>query len=317
MKLMKNAGGKPVSRKRIWYRWVLAVVAVAAVAWYVHRNFQKLSDYDFNINALYLILSFLSVSAAYLSLFLIWTRLSRVFGLHGSFSGSGRAYFLSYLGRYIPVKVGLILTRIEAYPAGSAPGVIMATGLEQVAVLSAASALLIVAIATSPTFFPGQYRFLALAGLVPLMILLIPSVLDRISRLVHRVFRREPVEIKTSYRTNLRFTALYVIPAVFHGLGLFFILRALSEISWSCFIPLAGLYTAAMLLGLFAVFVPGGIGVREGLLFAFLPAVVPLEAAVISAVVIRMVTIAVEVILALGFVAAVRISGDLKIKTRE
>ncbi|MBN2185128.1 MAG: flippase-like domain-containing protein [Candidatus Krumholzibacteriota bacterium] len=295
-----------VSPWRLWYRAILAFIAVAAVAWYLNRNFRRLADFEFNINIAYLIPAFFSVSAAYFSSFLIWTRLATVFGLKGSFSGSGRAYFLSYLGRYIPGKVGLILARIEAYPAGSAPEVIMATGLEQVAVLSAASLLVILALAVSPAFFPREYRLLALGGIVPLLILLIPGVLNRIARLVYRIFRREALEIKTSYSTNLRFTVLYILPSIFHGLGLFFILKALSIISWSYFIPVAGLYSAAMLLGLFAVFVPGGIGVREGLLFAFLPAVVSVEAAMISAVVIRVVTIVVEVILAAGFIIVAR-----------
>ena len=298
-----------VSQRRAWYRALLAIIAVAAVAWYVHRNIQRLADYEFNINILYLILAFVSVSAAYLSLFLIWTRLASVFGLNASFSGSGRAYFLSYLGRYIPGKVGLILTRIEAYPGGSAPGVVMATGLEQIAVLTAASILVFSALAVSPTFFPEEYRLLALAGIIPFLILLIPRVLNRISRLVYRIFRREAVEIKTTYRTNLSFTVLYILPSLFHGLSLFFILKALSIVSWSYFIPVAGLYNAAMLLGLFAVFVPGGVGVREGILFAMLPAIVSVEAALISAVVIRMVTIVVEVILASGFIIAAKISG--------
>ena len=52
------------------------------------------------------------------------------------------------------------------------------------------------------------------------------------------------------------------------------------------------------LAGMLAVFAPGGLGVREGILMLILPLLVPRESAIIAALLLRLVMIAAELSLA-------------------
>lgn len=295
-----------VSTGRLWYRWLLFIAAICAVSYFAYRSIRQLAQYTLEIDAIYLVLAFLSTLCAYLVLFIIWTRLTAVFSLEAPAPIAGRAYFLSYLARYIPGKVGLILARIEAYTGHSPPRVIMATALEQVATLTSALILVLVGIAFSPSLFPSQARFIALIGVVPLFIILTPPVLSSVTGAACRLFKKKEIEISTTFKTNFAFVGLYMIPSLFHGLSLFLVLNALAHVPAEHLLSITGIYIAAIIVGLFAIFVPGGIGIREGTLFLVLPSLVTSETAVISAVIMRLMTIACELLLAGIFVFMAR-----------
>lgn len=301
-----SAGSSPVYGLRIWYRWTLLIAAVGAVSYFTLRSTRQLSAYDFELKPLFVLLALISTFCAYLMMFFIWTRLASVFGLKTSKRVAGRAYFLSFIARYIPGKVGLILVRIEAYAGQPPPGVIMATAFEQVASLAAALIILLAGISFSPVLFPSNLRLLSLVAVVPVFIILMPAVLRRMTSIAYRIFRKQEIEIETGLGTNLAFVGLYMIPSLFHGLSLYFVINALTDLSFAHLLTVTGIYVAAMIAGLFALLVPGGIGIREGALFLVLPALVSNETAVISAVAARLVTVIMELALAGTFAAIVR-----------
>ena len=54
-------------------------------------------------------------------------------------------------------------------------------------------------------------------------------------------------------------------------------------------------------------FLPSGVGIREGVLFLILPAFIPMPTVIVGAIAIRLITTAVELLLAGVFVLAERI----------
>ncbi|MCK4539512.1 MAG: glycosyltransferase, partial [Candidatus Krumholzibacteria bacterium] len=292
---------KTVSRKRLWYRWVLMAASMMAVSWVAVINFGKLSGADIDINLYYMGYAFLATVSAYLTMFLIWTRLASIFELRAPVSVAGRAYYLSYLARYIPGKIGIFLMRAEIYGGRSNPGVIMATAIEQLAVLSAASLMVLLGILLTPSIFPQWLRLTSIAGLAAMIFVMRPSVLSTVARLIGRITDRKVPLGETTFRANLGLMALYTIPCLLHGLSLFLVIRSLYPISFSYLPAVTGVYIGAILAGLFAVLIPGGLGVREGAIVLALSSLIPGETAVIAAIVIRLVTIAAEVCLAAGF----------------
>jgi len=291
------------SNIRRWYRWLLFAVILSAVIWFIARNFKQVSQYSFEFNRLLLAFSFLSVLCAFLFRFGVWVRLASLFGLDAPLRRAGRAYFLSILGRYIPGKVGLALVRIEAYSDYPSEKVIMATGMELVAALTAALLLAFIGLALSPSHFPSYLRWVALLCIAPLLAALSPPVLRRVSNAVLRLAGREKIEIRFPFKANLALVGLYTIPGFLHGCGLFLLINSLSHISTHHYLAVTGAYYTASLAGLIAFFAPGGLGVREGVLFLVLPALVGRETAIVAAILIRLVTIVAEVVLAAGFTA--------------
>jgi hypothetical protein len=289
-------GREPRSRTRRFYRSVLFLAAIAAVVWFFARNIEQLRRFDFRFDWRFLAAAFLSISAALLARFAVWVRLSRAMTLAAPAANSARAYFLSNLGRYVPGKLGLTLVRIEAYENHPAGLVVLATAVEFICSIVAAFILAFVGFASTTAYLSGVLRWLPLACIAPLLAILSPPVIRRIAAATSRITGAVPFDRIPRFREILALVGLYVLPELLHGLGLFCVLNAFVDVPASHYLAVTGAYYAANLVGLVAVFAPGGIGVREGVLFLVLPALVGKEAAIVAAIVVRFVTLAVELL---------------------
>jgi uncharacterized membrane protein YbhN (UPF0104 family) len=297
-----------LSKRRLWYRWILMLAAIAAVAWVAGKNIDNLADVTVDFNISYIIASFIAASGAYSAILLAWMRLASIFRLRAPFPAAARAYFLSQLARYMPGKIGIFLMRAEIYGGRSATGVIMATAMEQIAVLAAAFFIVLLGIFLTPSLFPAWMRYISIAGLVLTFLMMKPSILRAISRSISRISGKEIIGPETTLYMNITLVLLYSIPCILHGLSLFLVINSLYPIPLGYLPAVSGAYIGAILAGLFAVFIPGGLGVREGALILALQTIVPGEIAVTAAVIVRLVTIAVEILLAAGFSAYAGIS---------
>jgi uncharacterized membrane protein YbhN (UPF0104 family) len=292
------AGIKPQQTGRALYRWILFAVTLAAVAWFVWKNAGRLSGYASRIDPAATALCLLAVSAGYLARFAAWTRLASLFGLRAPVRKAGRAYFLSILGRYIPGKLGLALIRIEAYRPHPPERVALATGTELVTALSAALMLMLAGIASAPSSFPFWLRLAAPAGMVATLAVLSPPVLHRAAGLVFRLTGRERPEKLPGFARMFGLTALYIFPGLLQGLGLYALLLSLGPVQPGSYLAVTGAYYAAGLAGMLAVFAPGGLGVREGILMLVLPLIVPKESAIVAALLLRLIMMGAELLLA-------------------
>jgi uncharacterized membrane protein YbhN (UPF0104 family) len=287
-----------VSRASRFYRLILFLATVSAVLWFIAKNLGPMRESHFRFDAGFLVAAFFAITAALLVRFAVWLRLSGAMTLHAPLAIAARAYFLSNLGRYVPGKLGLTLVRIEAYGNHPAGLVVLATAIELICSISAAFVLAFVGFSSTTAYLSGPLRWLPLACIVPLLAVLSRPVIRRIAAATSRFTGAVPFERIPRFRRILSFVGLYTLPGFLHGLGLFWVLSAFVEVPASSYLAMTGAYYAANLAGLVAVFAPGGIGVREGVLFLVLPALVGKEAAIVAAVVTRFVTLAAE--LALG-----------------
>jgi hypothetical protein len=300
---------RPPSRARRVYRWILLAATLGAVAWFLARNVDRLRSFDVRLDARLIAGAYAAFTAAYIVRFLVWLRLTAAMRLSIPPARAARAYFLSMLGRYVPGKLGLTLVRIEAYRGHSAGSVILATAIELVCSISAALVLAFIGLASSPVSLPGGLTWLSIACVLPLAALLSPPVTRRVAAALSR---RDPAAAAPipGGRAMMSLVGLYTLPGFLHGLGLFLIIRSLAEIPLSHYLAVTGAYYAASLIGLAAFFAPGGIGVREGILFLVLPAFAGREAAVLAAVIARTATLASELTLAAWSACAARAAGD-------
>jgi len=182
----------------------------------------------------------------------------------------------------------------------------MATGMELIAAIAAALVLALIGLAFSPVSFPSYLRWTALIMVIPIFVVLYPPILKSLTNWFLRLVKKEELDRFPRFRDNLTLVGLYTLPGFLHGLGLFSVLNSLYTLSFKHYLTITGSYYAASLAGLVALFAPGGLGVREAILFLVLPFLVPKEIAIASAVVIRLVTIVGEIILAGGAIILAR-----------
>ncbi len=88
-------------------------------------------------------------------------------------------------------------------------------------------------------------------------------------------------------KTLALYQAGYLIPRLLNGIGFVFIVGSLVPVDSSMYIGLAATYILASIVGLLAVFVPGGLGVREAVIVAFLSVYIPVEQAIVIALITR------------------------------
>jgi len=293
--------------KNSWYRWILFVIVLTAVIWFIVHNLDEIARYDFRIKWPYLMLSFLFVIAAYLVMLFIWTRIGLLFGLNVPMLKAGKAWFLSQLGKYVPGKVTLLLIRFDAYRGYLKWKIAVATGIEYIASLASASILVLVALASASHIVPYYIRGVAGIGTVLFLFLLWPPLSMHFVNWCLKVLKRGPIKEFPPYGLLVRFVGAYMLEGLLNGMGLFFVLNSFSSVNFDYFLTITGIYYAAGLIGLAAVFAPSGIGIREGVLFIVLPAFIPKPAVIAGAIIIRLITTAAEIFLTGVFVVAEQI----------
>jgi len=296
-----------MTNKNSWYRWILFVIVLTAVIWFIVHNLDEIARYDFRIKWPYLMLSFLFVITAYLVMVFIWTRLGLLFGLNVPMLKAGKAWFLSQLGKYVPGKITLLLVRFDAYRDYPKPRVAIATGIEYIASLASACVLILVALASASQTVSHYIQWAAGIGTVLFLFLLWPPLSMHFVNWCLKVLKREPIKEFPPYGLLVRFVGAYMLEGLLHGMGLFFVLNSFSSVNFDYFLTITGIYYAAGLIGLAAVFAPSGIGIREGVLFIVLPAFIPKPAVIVGAISIRLITTAAEIFLTGVFVVAEKI----------
>ena len=286
--------------KNRWYSRILLLIVLLAVILVIWKNISEISSYSFVFKYGYFIASFAVIIINYLFCFLIWHWLTVSFGLRVPVLKAARGWFLSYLGKYVPGKIALLLVRMDAYDGYSGRKVAVATVVEYIVALVAACLVVLISLLFSPEIVPDYIRWIAVIGTVLLLLVLYPPLLRGIVNLVFRMIKKAPLNEVPAFMTILRLVGAWMIATFVSGFAFYLILNSLSPVSLKYYIIITGVYGIAGLAGLAAFFAPSGIGVREGVIFLILPAFVPEPTVIVGAIAIRLITTVTEVLLA-GF----------------
>jgi len=165
----------------------------------------------------------------------------------------------------------------------------------------------------------SQLPFVARYFLVVLPILMIvlihPKVLNRIfAVLLNKLFQLSPgnetqdlpdnqEEMSWSYGLYLKFIGLYFVLWFILGVMQFFCVRVFEPVGIQHFPLITAAAAAGLIIGLLAVFAPGGMGVREGIGIVMLSQIVSVENAVFACVLLRLAHVIADFVV--GGIAAV------------
>jgi uncharacterized membrane protein YbhN (UPF0104 family) len=293
--------------KNSWYSRVLLITVLIAVIWVVWKNVSEISTYSFELKYGYFAASFAVIVINYLFCFLIWHWLTVSFGLHVPIVKAARGWFLSYLGKYVPGKIALLLVRMDAYGGYSSKKVAVATIVEYIIALVAACLVVLVSLLFSPEIVPDYIRWVAVFGTVLLLVVLYPPLLKIFVNFILKLIKKSPLHEVPTFNKILLFVAFYMIATLVSGFAFYLILNSLSPVNFKYYIIITGVYGIAGLAGLAAFFAPSGIGVREGVIFLILPAFIPEPTVIVGAIAIRLITTVTELLLAGSFVVMERI----------
>lgn len=226
-----------------------------------------------------------------------------------------RVYATSWLGRYIPGKLAWIGAKIFfGREYGVRASTLAATSLaEAVLHLTTALALafLLIGLWGETLVLADDLWLLAILSLAGMAILLAPPVFNRVvgwaRSLVKSAAGMGDTVGHVSVRTLLVSGVLSVIIHALSGPSIYFVLEAMYPAIAASLIPeLTAAVLIAGTLGTLALVAPAGLGVREGILIVLLSLFMPRPVALAAALVLRLWSIAMDLLFLLVALATDR-----------
>lgn len=203
------------------------------------------------------------------------------------------SWFYSQLGKYVPGKVWLLVSRFYFYESKgkSKGGISIALYFETVTITAAAGlvfwASLVLFKDLNPYGLGGQSAWLALL-FIPVFASLHPKVLQRVLNGVLKRLGRDPVVLPLSYGDILWILLVCLIAWMVGGIGFYLVIDSVISVPAGRLLYLTGALAFSNILGLVALFAPGGLGVREGALVYLLSYAMPGSVAVLLSVLTRL-----------------------------
>jgi glycosyltransferase 2 family protein len=294
---------------------IISIVIIFFIFRYINSNTKALSNLSGNLNYFYLVTSFIIILIYIFNQFVLWYYITKQNKCNISFSNSIIARAYSEFGKYVPGKIfgyGLLL---YAYSKENQSKVLVAFCMvfELLSSMLAAALILLFSLYYSGIQEFEKYRIAALILLAFFFVLIHPKILNYFLSFILKIAKREPIQINMTYIQLIKIIFLYVANFMVFGVAVVLFINSVYPVSFSYYFYITGTTTAAGLIGLFAIFVPAGLGVREGILLFTLSLIIPPSFAGIIALLSRIWLIAGEIIL-FGLIYTFSYVIDVKIK---
>ncbi|MEV0825209.1 lysylphosphatidylglycerol synthase domain-containing protein [Nonomuraea rubra] len=278
-----------------------ALAVVAAIAWTMSRLDWSVVGVLFtrrDAGQIALLLGgSLLASTAGLSLgFLAWRVVLLELGPPVSGPRVVRIFFVGFLSKYLPGRVpGMLATARVATVNGITFGRLMTTAalVMSLVLLSGFTVGLLAGV----QLLGARAAWLAGAAVLIVLVLVRPQLVNQGSALLLRLLRR-PAAAKAASVRGVRLAVTWQsLSWVVTGLHLWPLAIAMGAPPSRSLLLCVGAFTLATSIGIAAVFIPDGIGVREAVLTAALSVVLPTPAAAVVALASRLVSTVSEVLL--------------------
>ena len=273
-------------------RWIIVVAIFLFLGKMVWDHWNQVKETPFTLRPFPFILSTAIFAFSYFIQIWAWYLITLKLRIALSPSETLKVWFYSQLGKYLPGKIWLFLSRFHFYESKgkSKKAISIALYLETVTIIMAAGLIFLAALIFHREIrlfyswrHPGWLVLLFLLG----FIFLHPRVLQKILNwaLIH--FKREPVSLSISYSDILWILLVCIVSWVSGGVGFYFFVDSVYPVGPQYILFLTGALAISSTLGLVAIFAPSGLGVREGALVYLLLLMMPPPVAVIISILTR------------------------------
>jgi hypothetical protein len=232
-----------------------------------------------------------------------------------------RVHFSAWLLKYIPGQAGFVVNKVAwGKKQGLSRLLVLISVVYENAFLLLGSTVPMLAILLVARAGDGDVThvvWFAVAAVVPLVVLLHPAVFHRIvNTLARRTLKRDvPAEYFLPTASVWRYQLAFLLPRLVNGIGVVAISVAVADAAPASWLPLIAAYALAGAVGILAVFVPSGLGVRESVFVLFATPYLGLEQAIIVSLAARVLATVADLLIAGAYVtmtASARRRGDLE-----
>lgn len=295
---MVRAVPDPRPRKSLLRRGVEIVFTVGFLGflgWVLARRWGEVSDVATELSVPAVGGAVLAAAAAIWCSFLSWRALLTDLGGPLPRVAGMRIFFVGQLGKYLPGKLWPVLVQARLGREYQVPGRASAAAALLVMLVSLGAALLLTA-ASFPVLGGETARryWWVLLALPAAAVVLWPPVFNRLLDRVLRLARREPLPRPLSAAGIGRALGWAVVSWLLFGVHLWVLLLDLGGTGPALLIRSIGAFAGSWAIGFLLALAPAGVGPREVALVVLLGATVTEPAALVAAVVSRLVMTAAD-----------------------
>lgn len=275
-------------------RRVLPILVVSLTVYFfakaLNRNWQQIQDISLRPNMLSVVGMLLLIASVIVSGQLWGKILNKIVpDNHIGILDSIRIHTASWLLKYIPGQAGSYLNKISwGTKKGYTKKALTNSFIYENALLLFASVILagpVILIALSDRIGGDLGLFAPLLFVVPLILILNKNIFYKVVNALFMRLKKQSISsdlfLSTKQIASLQLE--FLIPRILNGAGFVFIAASILNVEPYMYIPLAAIYIIAGIIGVLAIFVPSGLGVREAVIVLLASAYfTPAEAVIIS-----------------------------------
>ena len=291
--------------KKIIQSLFLLFVIVFFIKFFIN-NLNKIKNFNWEFNVIYFIFAFFLLIIFDLITSGIWSLILNKLGYNIPLIKLMNIWLKSQLGKYIPGKIWMYLSRIHLSKKKKAKKIdVISSSIIELIYVGCTSLIfgifiLLILDVGVPKIFIILFCILIIAAFV--IFLVIPEFVNRIAALFRVKYRIFPSNDVFSIKYKMYLFLLSLLSWLVVGVGFFFLVKAFySGLNYSYMPMLVSAFAISWLIGLVSVIAPAGAGVREGVLSLILSSIMPLEIAVVMAVLSRIWWSIVELIVIIVF----------------
>ena len=297
-------------------RWVALAIVVAAAVWAVVSQWEGVKDTITTVHPLSLALSAFFLIVGLLLGTWAWRTMLNGLGHKVPVIAAFQISLVGQLGKYVPGAVWAYLLQMELGRRHHLSRArVLSTALFSAGVGVVCS--LLVGLAMIPVIVESNKAWFYLFLLLPVgLICLHPKVMTWMAHIVFKLFRRPRPDLQLHWSTVAKTVGWTLLSYCCYGAHLWILANSVGEPKFSTLILCIGACGLGMTAGLFAFFLPSGMGAREAVLVAALATVLTTAQATTMAIGSRLMFTVVELALA-GVAALVAVRSSRRLAALE
>lgn len=264
---------------------VIVAIAIIFMAYYLYLNWEELQQYEWQFDIKLLLLSSVLLWIAFNSATFMHKQIfHNIAGFKFSFWQMFRIYNISNLGRYLPGKLWNILGLyyLTKEQGASKSQTTLAVITNEIGYKGSAIVIGLLYFIFSPIF--KKYMPIMLAILIVFLIAIHPRILSYGLNYFLKLFKKQAIKVSFNYLTIIKYILYYFVVWFLHSLAFYVFVNAITSIESINIIHFFTIMPTCWIVGYIMLFVPGGIGVREGMLVLVLSEYLPAEIALVIAI---------------------------------
>lgn len=288
-------------RRRRILRWAVTAVVIGIVGWFftvsLVQNWGEVTAQDLEFHPLWIVATLLFIVAVPAT-GLLWGWIVRTLDPTATVAAREAiaVQCASWILKYVPGQVGSVVNKtIWAGKKNISRTLVIISFLYENVFLQLASLIpgtIIILLSLGPAVFGDNITLLLIPvlAIVPMALVSWKPVFHKILDFPARRVLKRPVprEYFLSTPKTLLFAAGFTVPRAINAAGFVVLATTIVPVTPDEWLPFAAAYVLAGAIGILAVFVPSGLGVREAVIVAILSAYIPVPQAIVLSLIARL-----------------------------